>query len=258
MIWCRGEMLILILSLRQFWSWSILLLTRSPHHQVFNIIQETMIKINRYIDHTLLKATATQKDIIQLCQEARDHKFFSVCVNSGWISLAKDELKGSQVQLCAVVGFPLGAMSTATKVFEARQAITDGASEIDMVISIGQLKSKNLEMVEQEIRAVREIIGDHILKVILETCYLSSDEIQVASQLAVKAQADFVKTSTGFGTAGADAENITLMRQAVDGKAKIKASGGIKNLDTALHYIELGVDRIGTSAGTAIVKELDQ
>lgn len=217
-----------------------------------------MIEINQYIDHTLLKATATKEDVIRVCREAREHRFFSACINSGWVTLAKEELKGSEVKVCAVVGFPLGAMSTATKVFEARQAITDGASEIDMVISIGQLRSKNLEMVEREIRAVKEMIGDKVLKVILETCYLSSEEIQVASQLAVKAQADFVKTSTGFGTSGAHAENITLMKKAVDGKARIKASGGIKNLDTALYYIELGVERIGTSAGIAIVKELDQ
>lgn len=222
-----------------------------------NLIQD-MIEINKYIDHTLLKATATQEEIIQLCREAREYKFFSVCVNSGWVSLAKEELEGSQVKICSVVGFPLGAMSTATKVFEARQAITDGASEIDMVLNIGQLRSKNLDMVEREIRAVKEVIGNRILKVILETCYLSPEEVQLASQLSVKAQADFIKTSTGFGPAGADTENITRMKQSVDGKARIKASGGIKNLDIALHYIELGVDRIGTSAGTAIVDELQQ
>lgn len=215
-----------------------------------------MIEINKYIDHTLLKADATEDDIKKLCEEAKEYQFFSVCVNGGYVSLAKKELLRSKVKICTVVGFPLGAMGTEVKVYEAKRAIKDGASEIDMVINIGQLKSKNFELVAQEIAAVKKTVGKKILKVIIETCYLSPEEILLASELAVKANADFIKTSTGFGPAGADLEGINLMKKAVDGKAEIKASGGIKNLDTALNFIEHGVSRIGTSSGVSIVKEL--
>lgn len=215
-----------------------------------------MIEINKFIDHTLLKATATEADIIELCKEAREYEFFSVCVNSGYVPLAKKELSNSGVKVCTVVGFPLGAMSTEAKVFEAEQALKDGAEEIDMVINLGELKSKNLKKVEDEIAAIKKAIGDKVLKVIIETCYLTPQEIVIASELAVHAKADYVKTSTGFGTDGAKMENIKLMKGAVNGSAKIKASGGIKNLDTALSYIEAGVERIGTSSGVSIVKEL--
>ncbi len=217
-----------------------------------------MIEINKFIDHTLLKATATEDDIIALCKEARDYDFFSVCVNSGYVPLAKKNLEGTNVKVCTVVGFPLGAMSTEAKIFETQQALKDGAEEVDMVINIGELKSKNLKKVEEEIIAIKKNVGDKILKVIIETCYLTPQEIVIASELAVKAKADFVKTSTGFGTDGARMENIDLMKDAVNGKAKIKASGGIKNLDTALSYIEAGVDRIGTSSGVSIVKEAEE
>lgn len=217
-----------------------------------------MIEINKYIDHTVLKATATEKDIIELCKEAMQYNFFSVCVNSGYVSLAKNNLKGSSVKVCTVVGFPLGAMSTAAKVFEAKKALEDGAEEVDMVINIGELKSRNFKKVEEEIAAIKKAIGDKVLKVIIETCYLTREEIIEASELAVKAKADFVKTSTGFGNDGARLENIELMKTAVKGKTKIKASGGIKNLDTALSYIEAGVERIGTSSGVSIVKELNK
>ncbi|HET8753770.1 MAG TPA: deoxyribose-phosphate aldolase [Salinimicrobium sp.] len=215
-----------------------------------------MIEINKYIDHTLLKADASEDDIKKLCTEAKEHQFFSVCVNGGYVPLAKKELKRSKVKICAVVGFPLGAMATEVKVFEAKRAIKHGASEIDMVMNIGQLKSKNFQLVEQEIAAVKKAIGKKILKVIIETCYLSPEEILLASELSVKANADFVKTSTGFGTAGADFEGIKLMKQAVGDKAEIKASGGIKTLDIALNFIELGVSRIGTSSGVSIIKDL--
>jgi len=215
-----------------------------------------MIEINKYIDHTLLRATATEEEVANLCREAAEYEFFSVCVNSSFVSFAKEQLKGTDVKVCTVVGFPLGAMSTPAKVFEAEQAVKEGATEIDMVINLGALKSRQLEKVEQEIRAIKEAIGENVLKVILETCYLTPEEILLGSELSVKAGADFVKTSTGFGTAGADKESIELMKKATEGKAKIKASGGIKNLDTALYYIELGVDRIGTSSGISIVKEL--
>lgn len=215
-----------------------------------------MIEINKFIDHTLLKATATEDDIIELCKEARDYQFFSVCVNSCYVPLAKKNLKGTNVKVCTVIGFPLGAMSTQAKIFETQQALKDGAEEVDMVINIGELKSKNLQKVEEEITVIKEIVGDRILKVIIETCYLTPQEIVIASELAVKAQADFVKTSTGFGTDGARMKNIDLIKDAVNGKAKIKASGGIKNLDTALSYIEAGVERIGTSSGVSILKEI--
>ncbi len=215
-----------------------------------------MIEINRYIDHTVLKATATEKDIIELCREAKEYNFFSVCVNSGYVSLAAKQLEGSRIKVCTVVGFPLGAMSTEAKVFETRQALKDGAEEVDMVINIGELKSKNFKKVEEEIAAIKKEAGDKVLKVIIETCYLTPQEIMLASEIAVKAKADFVKTSTGFGDDGARMENIELMKKAVEGKAKIKASGGIKNLDTALSFIEAGVERIGTSSGVSIVKEL--
>jgi len=215
-----------------------------------------MIEINKYIDHTLLKATATEADIMELCKEARENEFFSVCVNSCYVKLAAKNLAGSEVKVCTVVGFPLGAMSTEAKVFEAEQALKDGAEEVDMVINIGELKSKNLEKVENEISAIKKTIGGKVLKVIIETCYLTPEEIVVASEIAAKAKADFVKTSTGFGTDGAKMENIELMKGAVNGMAKIKASGGIKNLDTALSYIEAGVERIGTSSGVSILKEL--
>ena len=215
-----------------------------------------MIEIQKYIDHTNLKATATEDDILELCKEAREYEFFSVCVNSGYVALAKKNLEGSEVKICSVVGFPLGAMSTQAKVFETVQAIRDGADEVDMVINIGELKSTNFQKVEKEITAIKEVLGERVLKVILETCYLTPQEIVTASELAVKAGADFVKTSTGFGSDGARMENIEHMKKAVSGEAKIKASGGIKNLDTALSFIEAGVQRIGTSSGVSIVKEL--
>jgi deoxyribose-phosphate aldolase len=217
-----------------------------------------MIEINKYIDHTVLKATATEDDIIELCKEAKEFNFFSVCVNSSYVPLAKKELEGSEVKVCTVVGFPLGAMSTSAKVFEAQQALKDGADEFDMVINIGELKSKNFKQVEEEIAEIKKAVGDKVLKVIIETCYLTPQEIILASEIAVKAKADFVKTSTGFGHDGAKMENIELMKNAVEGKAKIKASGGVKNLDMALSFIEAGVERIGTSSGVSIVKELNK
>lgn len=215
-----------------------------------------MIEINKYIDHTVLKAEATEKEILELCEEAREYQFYSVCINSGYVKLAKKNLAGSNVKVCTVVGFPLGAMSTEAKIFEAQKAVEDGAEEVDMVINIGELKSKNYSKVEEEISGVKGVLGDLVLKVILETCYLTREEITLGSELAVKGGADFVKTSTGFGIGGATIENIELIKQAIDGKARIKASGGIRNLDLALSFIELGVERIGTSSGVSIVKEL--
>lgn len=163
------------------------------------------MKLNRYIDHTILKANATESDVVQLCEEARQHEFFSVCINSAWVPTARKLLAGSPVKVCSVIGFPLGAMSTAAKVFEARQAVADGADEIDMVINVGRLKDGKDDAVREEISAIKTAIGTSVLKVIIETCYLTDAEKVRACELSVAAGADFVKTSTGFGTGGATA-----------------------------------------------------
>jgi deoxyribose-phosphate aldolase len=209
--------------------------------------------LNTYIDHTLLKATATTSDIIKLCQEAITYKFFSVCVNSCYVSLAAEHLKNSNVKVCSVIGFPLGAMSTKAKVSEAKEALKNGAEEIDMVMNIGFLKSKDFESVWKDIEAVKSIMPNNTLKVILETCYLESDEIIKASELAIKGGADFIKTSTGFGSRGASLQDVKLMKSVAKSSTKIKASGGIKDAKTALEYINLGAERLGTSSGIAII-----
>ncbi|WP_452229531.1 deoxyribose-phosphate aldolase [Lacinutrix sp. MEBiC02404] len=212
------------------------------------------MKLNKYIDHTLLKATATKEDIIQICKEAIAHNFFSVCVNSCYIPLVKEQLKNSDVKACSVIGFPLGAMSTNAKVEETKQALKDGADEIDMVINIGLLKSLDFDAVSKDIEAVKKVMPNHTLKVILETCYLEASEILKASALAIHSGADFIKTSTGFGTGGATIKDVKLMQSVIaNGNTKIKASGGIRDTKTALEYIDLGVNRIGTSNGIAIV-----
>ena len=212
------------------------------------------MKLNKYIDHTLLKAIATKEDIIQLCKEAIAHDFFSVCVNSCYIPLVKSELKNSAVKVCSVIGFPLGAMHTKVKVEETKQALKDGADEIDMVLNIGFLKSKDYDAVSKDIEAVKKEMPNHTLKVILETCYLEESEIIKASTLAINSGANFIKTSTGFGTGGATIQDVKLMKSVIaKGETKIKASGGIRDTKTALAYINLGVDRIGTSNGIAIV-----
>jgi len=214
-----------------------------------------MQNLNQYIDHTLLKATATQEAIIQLCKEAKEYKFFAVCVNSGYVALAKKYLTESDVKVCSVIGFPLGAMSTPAKVLEATKAVADGADEIDMVINIGQLKSENFDAVWKDIEAVKNAIGHKVLKVILEICYLNKTEIIKASELALLSGADFIKTSTGFGTGGATIEGVQLMKCVAENNAKIKASGGIRDRKTALEYIAAGAERIGTSSGIAIVTD---
>lgn len=218
-----------------------------------------MENLSQYIDHTLLKATATEQDIIQLCKEAIEYKFYAVCVNSCYVALANKELEKSEVKVCSVVGFPLGAMSTQAKVMEANKAVVDGADEIDMVINIGLLKSRKFDAVWKEIEGVKKVIGNRVLKVILETCCLDKAEIIKASELALLSGADFVKTSTGFGIAGATFEDVRLMKSVVKDQAKVKASGGIKDRVTALEYIALGAERIGTSSGIDIVtnKKLD-
>ena len=211
------------------------------------------LQLENFIDHTLLKPTATSSDILQLCKEAEEHQFFAVCVNSCYVQLAVSALKNSKVKVAATIGFPLGAASTASKIAEAEKCVAEGAEEIDMVLNIGFLKDKKFSEVEEEISAIKEAIGDTILKVILETCYLSDEEITKACRLAENAKADFVKTSTGFGTAGATLEHVRLMKDSVSDKVKIKASGGIRDRETALEYIDLGVSRIGTSSGIQIV-----
>lgn len=212
-----------------------------------------MKHLSSYIDHTLLKATATKSAIIQLCNEAKQYQFHAVCVNSCYVTLAKNQLKNSEVSVCCVVGFPLGAMSTQAKVAETKQALKDGADEIDIVLNIGLLKSKDFDAVGKDIEAVKKRMPHQILKVILETCYLEDLEIINASKLAVQSGADFLKTSTGFGTGGATFHDINLMKSVANGNVRIKASGGIKDYQTALEYINLGVERLGTSSGIAIV-----
>ena len=210
--------------------------------------------LNKYIDHTILKATASNADVQKLCAEAIEHKFYSVCVNGCYVADAKHLLQGTDVKVAAVVGFPLGAMTTAAKVFEAKEAVENGASEIDMVINVAKLKDGEFEYVENEICQIKEAIGDNVLKVIIETCYLTDEEKVKACELSLAAKADFVKTSTGFGTDGATYEDVKLMKSVVGDNAKVKASGGVRDKETAQKYINLGAERLGTSSGIDIVK----
>ena len=213
-----------------------------------------MLDIAKYIDHTVLKATTTTKDIEKLCLEAKEYGFYSVCVNGCYVKECKKLLEGSEVKIAAVVGFPLGAMTTEAKVFEAIEAIKNGASEIDMVINVGKLLEGDSHYVENEIKAIKEAIGDKVLKVIIETCYLNSEQKILACNLSLNANADFVKTSTGFGIGGATFEDVILMKKVVGDNAQVKASGGVKSLETAEKYIELGATRLGTSSGIEIIK----
>ena len=206
------------------------------------------MNLAKYIDYTLLKATATPAQIEKLCQEARQYGFFSVCVNSGYVPLVAHELKGAEVKVCTVVGFPLGAMSTQGKLHETSTALAEGADEIDMVINLGLLLSGQTAKVRDEIALLKKETADKVLKVIIETCYLTDEQKRLASQLCVDAGADFVKTSTGFGTGGATLADVQLIKEVVGDKALIKASGGIRDRETALQYIALGVSRIGASA----------
>ena len=210
--------------------------------------------LSKYIDHTILKATASSADVQKLCEEAIEHEFYSVCVNGCYVADAKQLLQGTDVKVAAVVGFPLGAMTTAAKVFEAKEAVENGASEIDMVINIAKLKDGEFEFVENEIRQIKETIGDNVLKVIIETCYLTDEEKVKACELSLAAKADFVKTSTGFGTGGATYEDVKLMKSVVGDNAKVKASGGVRDKETAQKYVDLGAERLGTSSGIEIVK----
>ena len=210
--------------------------------------------LNKYIDHTILKATASSADVQKLCEEAIEYKFYSVCVNGCYVADAKQLLQGTDVKVAAVVGFPLGAMTTAAKVFEAKEAVENGASEIDMVINVAKLKDGEFDYVENEIRLIKEAIGENVLKVIIETCYLTDEEKVKACELSLVAKADFVKTSTGFGTGGATYEDVKLMKSVVGDNAKVKASGGVRDKETAQKYVDLGAERLGTSSGIDIVK----
>ena len=211
------------------------------------------MKSSKYIDHTQLKPDATKEKIIALCNEAALYDFASVCVNPCWIELCREQLKDTDVKVCTVIGFPLGAMTTAAKVFETKDAIEKGAEEIDMVINVGRLKDGDDEYVTNEIAAIKEACGNHVLKVIIEACLLSDEEKVRACKDSEKAGADFVKTSTGFSTGGATLEDVKLMRASVSEKVKVKAAGGIRDKETFEKMIEAGAERIGTSSGAKLI-----
>ena len=211
------------------------------------------MKSSKYIDHTQLKPDATKEKIIALCNEAAQYDFASVCVNPCWIELCREQLKDTDVKVCTVIGFPLGAMTTAAKVFETKDAIEKGAEEIDMVINVGRLKDGDDEYVANEIAAIKEACGNHVLKVIIEACLLSDEEKVRACKDSEKAGADFVKTSTGFSTGGATLEDVKLMRASVSEKVKVKAAGGIRDKETFEKMIEAGAERIGTSSGAKLI-----
>ncbi len=212
--------------------------------------------IASYIDHTLLKADATSSEIDRLVSEALMYSFHSVCVNSSWVSYVKMRIpEGNALKITSVVGFPLGAMSTEAKAFEAEKAITDGADEIDMVVNIGKVKEHDWKWVEDELLSMRSATEGHVLKLIFETCLLEKEEIVRLSSLAEKAGIDFIKTSTGFSKGGATVEDVRLMRSSVSPRMGVKASGGIRSYADALMMIEAGATRLGTSSGVKIVEE---
>ncbi|QQZ10819.1 deoxyribose-phosphate aldolase [Heyndrickxia vini] len=213
--------------------------------------------IAKMIDHTLLKPEATQQQIQTLCEEAKEYSFASVCVNPAWVALAAEKLKGTDVKVCTVIGFPLGATTSETKAFETKNAIDNGATEVDMVINIGALKSGDYDLVEKDIRAVTSAAqGKALTKVIIETCLLTEEEKVRACELSVKAGADYVKTSTGFSTGGATVEDIALMRKTVGPDKGVKASGGVRSPEDAQNMINAGATRIGASSGVKIVQGL--
>lgn len=218
------------------------------------IKEDFLLDIASYIEHTNLKPEATPSDIRALCDDARAHRFGFVCVNSSYVALAHDCLKGSGVRVSCVVGFPLGAMATTAKAYEAACAIAAGADEIDMVLPIGRAKCGDWDYVRRDIEAVVRAAAGHAVKVILETGLLTDEEKKKACKIAVEAGAAFVKTSTGFGHGGATVPDVLIMAKAVDGKARIKASGGIRDFATAMAMISAGADRLGTSSGVAIIE----
>ncbi|CAI9388522.1 MULTISPECIES: deoxyribose-phosphate aldolase [Bacillaceae] len=215
------------------------------------------MNIAKMIDHTLLKAEATKEQIVTLCEEAKQYTFASVCVNPTWVKVASELLDGTEVKVCTVIGFPLGATTSATKAFETEDAIKNGATEVDMVINIGALKDKNYDLVKEDIKAVVNAAkGKALSKVIIETSLLTNEEKEIACKLAVEAGADFVKTSTGFSTGGATVEDIALMRKTVGPSVGVKASGGVRSSEDTAKMIEAGATRIGASSGVAIVNGL--
>lgn len=216
-----------------------------------------MKEINKYMDHTMLKAEATEADISKLCEEAAFYDFASVCVNSQYVPFAVEKLQDKDVKVCAVVGFPLGAVSTEVKAMEAEWCLDNGAEEIDMVANLGAIKSGDFKEFAEDIFQVAKNVYEHdaILKVIIETCLLTDDEIIKACKEAVDAGADYVKTSTGFNSGGATVHQVEIMKEAVHGEALVKASGGIRDLKTAKAMIDAGADRIGVSASVEIMKE---
>lgn len=211
-------------------------------------------ELARFIDHTLLKPDAGEADLRKLCAEAREHRFFGVCVNSAHVPLVARELKGADVRTVSVIGFPLGAMDTRAKAFEAELALKGGAAEIDMVLALGAMKEKNFARVEEDIAAVAAVCKDHVLKVILETVFLTDEEKRIACELSRKAGAHFVKTCTGFAGGGATISDIALMREAVGPDFGVKASGGIKTTAAAIALVDAGANRLGTSSGVALIQ----
>ncbi|MBE6139953.1 MAG: deoxyribose-phosphate aldolase [Firmicutes bacterium] len=214
------------------------------------------MELNEFIDQTNLKAFATESDILNLCQEAIYFKFKAVCINPCYIKLAKKKLENTKILVCTVIGFPLGANAMEVKVFEAFQAYLDGADEFDLVINIGALKSKNYDYVQKEIELVQKVIENKTLKVIIETCYLTEEEIIIMTEICNKLNVDFIKTSTGFGSRGVNIRDLELIKMAKSHHLEIKASGGIKDYETALEFIEAGASRIGTSSGSKIMLKI--
>lgn len=214
-----------------------------------------MDNLSKYIDHTLLKPEATKLEITKLCKEAKEHEFFSVCINPTYVNFAKEELKDTDVKVATVIGFPLGSTIKEVKAFEAENAIKNGADELDMVINVGALKDKDYELVKEDIEAVVNVAkGKALVKVIIETCLLDNEEKKKACELAKEAGADFVKTSTGFSTGGATEEDVNLMREVVGEDMGVKASGGIRDYETAIKMIEAGATRLGASSSIKIVE----
>ncbi len=211
------------------------------------------MKLNKYIDHTILKPETLQEQVEKILSEAKEYDFASVCVNPTWVSLAAESLKDSDVKVCTVIGFPLGANTSAVKAFETKDAIANGADEIDMVINVGALKAGNDALVLDDIKAVVDASGDKLVKVIIEACLLTDDEKVRACQLSKEAGADYVKTSTGFSTGGATVADVALMRKTVGPDMGVKASGGARSYEDAIAFIEAGASRIGASSGVAIM-----
>jgi len=212
-------------------------------------------EVLRRIDHTQLKPTASKSDIVKLCNEARRYGFYAVCVNPYYVPLAARLLDGTDIKISSAIGFPLGATFMEIKAAEAEKSIRLGASEIDMVMNVSAFKSGDLEYVRRDIRGVRERIGDAVLKVIIECCYLTDDEKILAAKICEEEGADYVKTSTGFGPGGAKLEDVRLLRRTLSPRVKIKAAGGIRTFEQAVKFIEAGADRIGTSSGVKIAEE---